>query len=295
MSSQKRRPGDPSLGTKMREIRTRKMRELEQDRKPTQEGIAREMQINPGTLQKFEDGREMPWPHDLNTWADLLKLTKSEWAEVFRLYYDANFTMRWPSQKELTEVDLHDLRKRFWKFQKNWGKNSEVYDYVRGEFPAHLLEAVRNTFGEKFITKKEGMECVNVEKVLNDLSKDPNLRKRFQQQLSKQWASTIMGKVKIGGEEASALKAVTKALLDLDQIAVPFPLYIKELLNQGLEAYTRVLTEVARSTIPFVAIEKKLRGLKVYKKEYLHLLDEMGILSDLEKYFGTSLRTLEGV
>jgi hypothetical protein len=123
--------------------------------------------------------------------------------------------------------------------------------------------------GIEYITSEGEVDQVNVAKVLKDLSEDKNKNLEFYQNLRAQPSSV---------DGVNAVEAVEWVMLDFDLVALPLYLGI-ESAREVAEAYRIVFEATAREILPFVAIQKKLRGTSdpKYKMHYLYLLSELKI------------------
>ena len=75
-----------------------------------------------------------------------------------------------------------------------------------------------------------------------------------------------------------ALDIAENTLADFDLLAIPFSLDI-EAAKEAAKVWEPILRDTAPALLPFVAIQRKLRGEagQDYKKHYLHMLNELGM------------------
>jgi hypothetical protein len=87
------------------------------------------------------------------------------------------------------------------------------------------------------------------------------------------------------GQDNSALSVVERVLLSLDAIALPATLKINS-AQEATKAYKPIFEKTARHILPFVAIQMRLRGDRLYKWHYLRVLDQLAIVESLKSVDG---------
>jgi hypothetical protein len=142
-------------------------------------------------------------------------------------------------------------------------KSYRIRGYLHSDFSSHLARAVTNILGKQYVIGGR----VDVTRVLSSLKEDLDKQAEFNRKLKKQKTSV---------DRVSALEAVELTLLDFDLLAVPFYLGI-EPAQVPAEVWKNVLEATAKEILPFVAIQRQLRGDPEYKKHYLYLLNELKI------------------
>jgi hypothetical protein len=144
-------------------------------------------------------------------------------------------------------------------------RNYRIRGYLHSDFPSHLAKAVTNILGEQYVFG----DRVDVTQVLSNLKEDQVKKRAFNQELKEQGTSV---------HGISALEAVELTLLDFDLLAVPLCRRI-EPARDAAEAWKIVLEATATEILPFVAVQRQLRGSSdpEYKKHYLYLLHELKI------------------
>lgn len=147
--------------------------------------------------------------------------------------------------------------------------------YLHTEFMNDLVSATEKTLDRKYIASEANNETIDVAKVIAELEEDQDKLHDFNKTLRDKPAG-FPGYT--GILDASTLDAVEVVLMDFDLIALPFSLGY-EAGKILAEAYKPVLSAIAPKILPFVAIQRKLRGSKdpTYKGFYLYLLSELHI------------------
>jgi hypothetical protein len=142
-------------------------------------------------------------------------------------------------------------------------RSYSIRGYLYSGFPSHLARAVAKVLGEQYVFGNH----VDVKKVLSNLKEDHIKKRELSQELKNQTTS-VPG--------VSALEAVELTLLDFDLLAIPVYRGI-EPAQDAAESWKIVLEATAKEILPFVAIQRQLRGDPEYKKHYLYLLNELKI------------------
>jgi hypothetical protein len=144
-------------------------------------------------------------------------------------------------------------------------KSYRIRGYLHSDFSSHLARAVAKVLGEQYVFGNH----VDVKKVLSNLKEDHTKKRELSQELKNQTTS-VPG--------VSALEAVELTLLDFDLLAIPVYRGI-EPAQDAAESWKIVLEATAKEILPFVAIQRQLRGSSdpEYKKHYLYLLNELKI------------------
>jgi hypothetical protein len=129
-------------------------------------------------------------------------------------------------------------------------------------------------YGKEYVLKEGENIQVNMKRVLGELDEDEMKHQQFTESL-KEKETGIPG--------INALEAIEWTMNDLDMVALPFFLNV-EPAKKIAEVYRSVFYATAKIILPFVAIQKKLRGEKdkPYRMPYLCLLEELGILKELK-------------
>jgi hypothetical protein len=131
-----------------------------------------------------------------------------------------------------------------------------------------LLKAIADTFGERLFVMRDGQQDLDIRRVL-DLSPNPQALLNF---------NASLRAIQAGEKEFNALEAVERVLIAHDLIAVAN--YLDVEVAEGVVAiYQFVIGDLTKATLPFIAIQRALRGDPDFKSHYLHLLDRIGGLS----------------
>jgi len=149
-------------------------------------------------------------------------------------------------------------------------RNQRIRRYLLTEFSNHLADAVENVLSGGYLTNANGQRRVSIQSVLETLEEDSSKLDEFNERLGRSRP--------VEGKDVSILEAVEFTLTAFDLIAVP--VYLKnKAAKEAAWAYWGILDRTSRDILPFVAIQKQLRGCddKVYKIHYLQLLKIMNI------------------
>lgn len=139
--------------------------------------------------------------------------------------------------------------------------------YIYNTFPKDLATAVEIVFDNTYVSEdSEGNKCINVKKLLG-VRADSTKLKALNQNLEEKRISTC--------ENYSSLRAVESVLTEFDIIALPIDNNVKSAIGAA-KAWKRVLSETAKSILPFVILQKRLRG-DDYKSHYLNMLRSLDI------------------
>ncbi len=175
--------------------------------------------------------------------------------------------------EDLRQANILDATETIWKVMSN-PKGSQMRAYIYYDFPGDLAHAAGTHLGPEFVDGTPGMALsrVKIDKVLRDVKENPAQRTSFERQLT----ATVPS-----GKPFTALEAVESTLRDFDIIALPVYLGVGS-AKQLAAAYRSDLQRTADAVLPFVAIEKRLRGSSDpdYKKHYLKLLQQLGKLPE---------------
>jgi len=145
-------------------------------------------------------------------------------------------------------------------------RNQRIRRYLFTKFSSDLADAVKEVLGSEYLADVGGQNRVSIKKVLEGL--DRSLLDKFNKRLNRDYPV----------EGVSILECAEFTLAAFDIIALPSYLKIKAAEEAG-RAYKGVLERTSEKLLPFVAIQKQLRGEtdEEYKIHYLHLLKQLGI------------------
>ena len=138
--------------------------------------------------------------------------------------------------------------------------------FLLQDFPIQLAEVVRKELGNPDVLN-ESRRAVVVRKVLKVIQENPEQLWNFNMQLHER--TDRHGAI-------HTLDAVELAVLDFDVLALPVQKRIAS-AREAAKAYKSLLGDTAKAILPFVAIQRQLRGDPHYREEYIHLLKELEI------------------
>lgn len=149
-------------------------------------------------------------------------------------------------------------------------------------FEVSLRGAVAMTPGlSKYWTKNKAGEVSGIDLMkllLNETKDDPKTLRKFTDELANRSDGEVKGNwgdKQEKGYRGNALDRVERVITDFDIIAIPY-LQDVEVMKEVAEEYRDILENTAELILPFVAIQRVLRG-RPYKKPYLRLLQALGI------------------
>ena len=152
--------------------------------------------------------------------------------------------------KQLSNVEQRSLRR-----------------YIYKTFPKDLATAVEKVLGNTYVSEdSEGNKCINIKNLL-DVRADSTKLEALNQNLEEKRISTY--------ENYSSLSAVESVLTEFDIIALPFDNKIESAIGAA-KVWKGVLSKTAKSILPFVILQKKLRG-DDYKSHYIDMLRSLKI------------------
>ena len=138
--------------------------------------------------------------------------------------------------------------------------------YIHTDFRSHLNSAVRDVLGDQYMVD-QGEERVDVSKVLAGLTCDHAKHHQITRSLSAQTTGLLM---------LGAMDAVDRALNDFDLLAIPVSLAVEHAKALAV-AYRDPIESTAIEILPYVAIQRQLRGTPSYRAHYISLLQELNI------------------
>ncbi len=143
-----------------------------------------------------------------------------------------------------------------------------VRKYLYDDFTAHLVTTTREVLGQEYITTVSGKEKINIGIVLSNLPEDDLKRSVFNNKLN-----SIT--VNIGDIHTNALEAVESTLSDFDFIAISAYSRLDP-AKKVAKVYGSIFLATASVVLPFVLIQKKLRGEgdPLHRIPYLYLFKE---------------------
>jgi len=147
-------------------------------------------------------------------------------------------------------------------------RNQRIRRYLFTKFSSDLADAVKEVLGSEYLADVGGQNRVSIKMVLEGLKLDRSLLDKFNKRLDRDYPV----------EGVSTLECAEFTLAAFDLIALP--IYMKiEAAEEPARAYKGVLERTSEAILPFVAIQKQLRGEtdEEYKIHYLHLLKQLGI------------------
>ena len=155
--------------------------------------------------------------------------------------------------------------------QLNNEKSYNIRYYLNTEFQRHLARRTKEILGENFVKNhdNDSTMCVDTGKVIKELKEDNDKLNKFNRALRNH--INVVGNYNL-------LDAIEYTLLDFDVIALPFYLGIEPAKEVAIE-YEPIIKRTAEVILPFIAIQRQLRGSQdpKYKKPYLYLLQGLKI------------------